>query len=301
MAFKRYKRFGARSARKRVRYSRRRRFYRRSRAGRSFRRGRKFPRSTETKVLSASGGASWNFEAGDLEPENYTFKPMHVFRVFKGATDTRPGIACGQGTGINERIGAKITPIKLRFSGSISFSRDYTAQIDYVPRAFAIRMIVYQVRGGNGQISTADAGYHPLCLVADADGMCGASEITKLLGTYGYGNGQNPDIYTQALIVQNMSASKSPLRLGIGGNMRMLYTKTWTLQTGTRSSIPFRIVTKLPRRIVYTESTTGANGNQAAVNPRNTIFAAFLLVPMNANVVGRVDLRYQCDCFYIDK
>ena len=167
MAFKRYKRFGARSARKRARYSRRRRFYRRSRGSRGFRRSRKFPRSTETKVISGVSGASWDFPVEDLQPEAYAFKPMHVFKVFKSYTDTSPGISCSQGTNVHQRIGAKVTPIKLRFSGSVAFSRGYSAdEPDYVPRAFALRLIVFQVRGGNGSQPTNNANYHPLTLVA---------------------------------------------------------------------------------------------------------------------------------------
>lgn len=303
MAFKRFKRFGFGKTRKRSRYSRRRYYRRRSRPGRSVRRYRKFPRSSEAKVVSGNSGCNWVFAEDDTAPNNYTFYPMHTYHVFKGANDTSPGLIVAPGTGSNQRIGAKFTPIKLRFSGSISFQRaEYVSDVDYVPRAFAVRLIIYQVRGGNAGSHSNEAGYHPLALVANAEGMADATQVTKLIGFYS-NNPLEPNIFGSERMIENIGAAKGPMRLGIGGQMRMLYQKTWTLQTGTRSSIPFRIVTKVPRRIVYPEVNDGGAGNAQVTGgtPRNCVYAAWIIVPQNVPAIGTVRLRYQCDAFFIDK
>lgn len=87
------------------------------------------------------------------------------------------------GTGISERIGGKIKPIKLRIYGSLSFNDPYSQFASYTENnapgqpnqgagwmesdvrwSFAVRLFVYQVRGGNSNEHPQSKAYHPLPL-----------------------------------------------------------------------------------------------------------------------------------------
>lgn len=301
MAFKRYRRFKFGSFRKRARYSRRRRYYRRKRGARRVGRYRRFPKYTETKIAAFAGGANWNFAYSATETATYSFNPMYAACVPKTPDSTGVGVSIVNGTDNSSRIGSKISPVKLRLSGAISYSRNTTevSNNNLTPGAFAFRCIIYQVRGGNGANSTADSAYHPLQITTDNDGFATGAQCRKLFSSYYCGsNGTN---HTVSDIRRNIGVSRGPLRLGIGGQMRMLYNKTYTLQTGTRSSIPFRIVTKIPRRFVWAEPANGADAIDAQSTCRNSVFITWTLVPLNPQPVGDLTLDYQADLFYTDK
>nr|BDF97684.1 capsid protein [Cressdnaviricota sp.]BDF97690.1 capsid protein [Cressdnaviricota sp.] len=301
MAFKRYRRFKPRSFRKRGRFGRyRRRYYRRSRSKRVGR-YRRFPKYTETKVGTFSTGAKWNFVFSAQETASYGFKPMHAACIPKTPDTVQIGIPIINGTDNSSRIGNKISPLKLRLSGALSFSRNTTevSNNNLIPGAFALRCIIYQVRGGNGTYNTANSAYHPLAITTDADGFANATQCKKLYGTYSVQS--NNETHTIDDLRKNIQVAKGPLRLGIGGQMRMLYNKTYTLQTGTRTSIPFRIVTKIPRRFIWAEVPNGADAIDAESTCRNAVFITWTLIPMNPQPVGDITMDYQCDLFYTDK
>lgn len=304
MAFKRYRRFGARSFRKRARHYRRRRYYRRFRGAKRVGRYRRFPRSTETKIAQFLGGAVWQFQSQDSALASASFPPMHACCIPKTPDATQLGVAIANGTDNQTRIGSKIKPIKLRFSGAVSYTRQAPSSAgshtyNYAPAAFALRVVIYQVRGGNGSSSTGDAAFHPMAIVTDATGSATGLQARKIFGTYYCGS--NGLDQTADDLRRNIMVSKGPLRLGIGGQMRMLYNKTYTMQTGGRTSIPFRIVTKIPRRFVWAEQPNGAGGVATQTTCRNPVYATFTLVPLTAQPEGDVILDYQCDCFFIDK
>nr|BDF97678.1 capsid protein [Cressdnaviricota sp.] len=301
MAYKRYRRFGSRSFRKRARYSRYRRYYRRRRSAKRVGRYRRFPKYTETKIAAFAGGANWQFPFSATETTVYAFNPMHAACVPRSPDVNQIGATILNGTDNSSRIGSKVSPVKLRLSGAISYSRNTTevTNNNLVPGAFAFRCIIYQVRGGNGANTTADSAYHPLQITTDSDGFATGLQCRKLFSAYYCGgNGTNHSVSD---IRRNIGVSRGPLRLGIGGQMRMLYNKTYTLQTGIRSSIPFRIVTKIPRRFVWAEPPNGADAIDAQATCRNSVFITWTLVPLNPQPCGDVTLDYQCDLFYTDK
>lgn len=301
MAFKRYRRFKSRSFRKRGRFGRyRRRYYRRPRSKRVGR-YRRFPKYTETKVGSFVAGAQWNFPFSQNETANYSYKCMHAACVPKTPDTNQIGFPIVNGTDNSSRIGSKISPLKLRLSGALSYSRNTTevSTNNLLPGAFAFRCIIYQVRGGNGTHSTADVAYHPLQITTDAAGFADGGQARKLFSNYSVQDGNEQ--HTIDDIRSNIKLSKGPLRLGIGGQMRMLYNKTYMLQTGTRSSILFRIVTKIPRRFVWAEPANGNDAIDAEATCRNAVFITWTLIPMNPQPVGDLTLDYQADLFFTDK
>lgn len=290
MAVKRFKRFGARSSRKRPRYSRRyyRRRYRKYK--RYYRRGRRFPRATEVKSVSFYSNQIWQFDQ-DLANQDVTFYPGFCSMF----PSPQIGINIEQGTNSNQRIGAKVTPVKLRLSGSLSLDRVF-ASPGILPQSFHVRLIVYQVRGGNGAFTPNQSGYHPLAMTTTT-GLLGPDQLKKLLSYY---DGDTTTFSTTRMR-NNMGTSKVPLRLGIGGQFKMLYTKTFVLSNQYTSTKPFRIVTKVPRRFVWPETPDGLKDNAPQANCRNSVFVVWICVPQSGNPVGYIHLNYNTQLFYIDK
>lgn len=293
MAFKRYKKFGARTVRKRARYSRRyyRRRYRKRRG--YYRRGRRFPRSTEVKSVSFAVSHKWDFNT-DIANTPLSFTPGFVSIV----PSNQFGNNIVQGTNSFNRIGAKVRPCKLRFCGSLSLDRPFSVAEMIAPQSFHVRFLVYQIRGGNAEKAPYDPAYHPLAMET-ADGNLGAKQIKKLLAYY---NGS--DTTTQFTVDQtreNMGAGKTPLRLGIGGQFRMLYSKTFVLSDQHVSTKPFRIITKVPRRLVWPEVTNGGEENAPEANCRNAIYAVWFVIPQTVNPIGSIFLNYNCQLFFTDK
>lgn len=297
MAYKRYKRIRAKTVRKRPRYSRR--YYRRrARKYRSYyRRGRRFPKATEVKQVTFSTQHQWAFNQ-ELQNDPIEFTPGLCTVLPINSTSMTNGVNIGQGYTQSTRIGNKVTPIKMRFAGSLSLDRQFTAT-SILPQSFHVRLIVYQVRGGNAAYDPNNSSYHPLAMATN-NGTLSGSELRKLLNYYEYTN-VSPEKYTTAQMRSNMGSGKTPLRLGIGGQFKMLYTKTFVLSDQHVSTKPFRIVTKTPRRLVWPEKPDGAKTTDPSPNVRNAIYAVWIVVPQSVNPIGTVYLNYQTQFFYIDK
>lgn len=296
MAYKRYKRFRARKTRKVFRYSRGgfrrryRRYYRR------YKRNRRFPKSTECKCVEIRTSTSWQFDANGTDA--IAFSPGRVTII----PSPNHGVDIVQGTSGTQRIGNKITPVKLRITGALSFDRDYGAiQTDNIPMSFHVRLLIYQVRGGNGDKAPYDADYHPLAMET-VNGMIGANMISRLLDYYSYTNGTNAS-FTVDQIRDNMGAAKCPLRLGIGGQFKMLYTKTFNLSNTKNASYPFRIVTKVPNRLVWPERTENTTKKDKETKPsvRNAVYITWICTPQSVAPKGDIHLNYNSQLFFIDK
>lgn len=298
MAYKRYKRIRAKTVRKRARYSRR--YYRRrARKYRSYyRRGRRFPKATEVKQVTFNLDHKWSFNQ-ELQNETVTnFFPGVCSVVPCAGSAIPPGINIATGTSQSQRIGNKVSPIKMRFAGSLSLDREF-ASPNILPQSFHVRLIVYQVRGGNAAYAPNVSGYHPLAMDS-TDGRLTGAHLKKLLNYYA-STDNTAGTFTSSQMRSNMGAGKTPLRLGIGGQFRMLYTKTFVLSDQHVSTKPFRIVTKVPRRLVWPEKPDGAKETDPEPSVRNAIYAVWFCVPQTVNPVGNVYLNYQTQLFYIDK
>lgn len=296
MAYKRYKRIRAKAVRKRPRYSRR--YYRRrARKYRSYyRRGRRFPKATEVKQVTFNMQHRWDF-AQELQDESVTFYPG-VCSIVPCSSGTLPRADIVPGTSQSQRIGNKVSPVKMRFCGSLSLDREFSSS-SILPQSFHVRLIVYQVRGGNAANNPYLNAYHPLAM-ANPAGTLDGNEIRKLLNYYEVTTA-TPTVFTADQMRSNMGSGKTPLRLGIGGQFRMLYTKTYVLSDQHVSTKPFRIVTKVPRRLVWPEKPDGAKETDPQPSVRNAIYAVWIVVPQSTNPVGTVHLNYQTQLFFTDK
>lgn len=324
-----------------------RRYYRRRRrtGRRKYSKYRRFPRSTEVKSVAYQVVQSFNVNlthGTGLDNVYWEEAPACMF-VCPSVTATfgpegqQHFITCcmnvPQGTGISERIGAKIKPIKFRLTGSINYSNPFYSAVangstslqtianeTQLPRSFAVRLFVYQVRGGNSSTyPLRGTEFHPLGLSplekydANWNPNCSkisSNEVKKLLGTYE----ADDERQTFKQLMSNTSAVKAPLRLGIGGQFRMLYHKVFYVSS-TRPSCPFRIVTKVPRRLVWPEVITGSMNVDSALSVRNPIYCMWLVVPLtipaslNISTTSqqialfsddRVSIGYQAQLFYTD-
>lgn len=347
MAFKRYKRFKYRKARKnRYRRSRFTRYSRRRSSKRVWR-NRRFPKSTEVKSIAGGRTTSWNVNYSvsnnkviwpEYPMRSFCFPaPELAFELNGVAGKQTNNFDIEDGTGISERVGGKIKPLKLRIFGSMSLNDPYLSiallssnnnfgsdnqttgwQESDVRLSFAVRLFVYQVRGGNSSEHPQTKPYHPLALVniqnstSGINDMCDHEQVQKLLASYAHDAGGA----TYDSMVKNISAVNQPLRLGIGGQFRMLYTKVFYLSS-MKPSRPFRIVTKVPRRLVWPEIQNGADDIVLSNYARNSIFIAWLLIPLNppkalnpailnqapsiTTIDRTVDLAYNVQLFYTDK
>lgn len=329
MAYRRYSRYKRKYGRKgRTRYRRR---YRRYRFRKRYYRGkyRRFPKSTETKVVSKVSGHYWDMSQAlaNVDIGKIFFHPLRMISIGGGNSDFY-NIRIQAGTGLNQRIGAKIKPIKLRISGVMNYigpltsngsvanpTNNANATLGMVlpmesPQAYQLRLIVYQVRGANTDVSPGQENYHPLGILNVPNGTNVLTyednvargytlSLRSLLQHYYYDVGDFS--FTQEELISNSGVGKMPFRLGIGPMMRVLYNRTWTLQSGYKTSVPFRIITKVPRRLVYPESNSaGQENGQIENNVRNAIFVAWILIPMSPQPTGKVTLNYNIEMFYTD-
>lgn len=330
MAYKRRKRFAAKRMLK-VRFYPSRRYYRRRRRNRKRHyKSRRFPKRTEVKVKSGSQDYIWQFNTSNVSNNGAKFYPGRVFYIPAiSSAHSKCCLNIEQGTTVNTRIGSKIKPVKLRLCGSISyepifqklFQHDlvqepagitgyYTvsgqSSTDHdVPHSFQLRLFVYQLRGGNAfdKTESVSNNFHSLMIVPNANSeqldesqsLIDGIGVSKLIGEY-----HGTHDFDVVQMRQNIGTGKTPLRLGIGGQMRMLYTKTFTVQTGSRSSVPFRIVTRVPNRLVWPENFKGDMDVDSSTLCRNPICVVWVCVPQSYRPMGNISVHQSVQLFYTD-
>lgn len=287
---RRYRRTGYRR-----RYTRKRR-YRRKYPRRS---GKRFPKGVEVKSMSKSFTKSFDVVAV-AETSLVTFWPGFCSIIGDSSANNPYSICIPQGTGMSQRIGAKIEPIKLRISGCISIKSKAQNQVQLAPNFWQVRCVVYQVKGGNASNAINDANYHPLAM-ATVDGTLGGSDVTKLLMTYHHQS--NSLQFSQDDWTKNNYLCKIPMRRGIGGSCRVLYKKCFWINTQKNPVKPFRFVTKTPKRLIYPETAVQGDANTIHQVPTNAIYIVWLFQPgsFNPDEVPTMVCDYNVDLFYTDK
>lgn len=297
MAYKRYRRLPGKTLRFGKKFKYGRRWYRRRSRISHYRRARglrRFPKATEAKMVEFQSQNSWLFNT-EIATDNVSFSPGLVAIL----PHTTAGSSIGQGTGINQRIGAKVKPIKFRLCGVLSYDRKFSQTSPIIPESFHIRLLVYQVRGGNGDKSPSTNDYHPLAMATDT-GLVGGKQLQRVFNYYQCTDASDTTFSPEQMRM-NMGTGKTPLRLGIGGQFKMLYTKTFVLSSSSSSTKPFRIVTKVPNRLVWAEAANGSAQQQNQSFCRNCIYALWVVVPQTPNPIGNIYLSCNYQLFYIDK
>ena len=295
-----YRKKGAKSASRRSyrrRYTRRRR-YRRKYTRRS---GKRFPRGTEVKSKSWCTCQSLSVTA---EANMISFKPGFV-SIIGTAEDTPYGMGVSVGNAQGQRIGAKFEPIKLRISGSISLqdSGSVGGNTIQAPNFWQVRVLVYQVKGGNTSLSPEENGYHQLALASETDdGWIEPDQLRRILMTYRNSVG-NDSIFSEEDWLRNNLLGKIPLRRGIGGLCRVLYKKTFWINTQKNPVKQFRFITKVPKRFVYPEVVANDLNSTPSTVPNNAVYILWMFQPGSFKVpaIPTLNMAYNVDLFYTDK
>lgn len=271
------------------RYTRRRR-YRRKYPRRS---GKRFPKGVEVKSKSV-------YVAGSVSPvtENsfLTFYPGHVTTI--GSSGGANNLAIEQGTSQGQRVGAKIEPIKLRISGAFQLE-GATGNVNGPPNFWQVRLLVYQVKGGNASNSLNSKDYHQMAIVSDG-GVVGATQLDKIFAQYSHNTDNS---FSEQQWKVNNFIGKVPLRRGIGGLCRVLYKKTFWINTQKNPIKQFRIVTKTPRRIIYPEQAAQSGADNTQANASNGIYVLWVFQPGSVGQTPNPVLNYSyyTELYYTDK
>lgn len=332
----RYKKASRRYARR----ARRRRYLRRRRLARNAYRRRyrsRYRKSrTEYKRLEGFETVQFKFDMRDVGGRNgYVCGPgwFHCFTI--GSAQGWSIHPIMQGTGIDQRIGAKITPVQLRFFGTVNATTQYDfneGAFEYTyPRStqlLYVRVIIFQVRNGNTSMNNDEEGFcsiNPYCTTLSIDNNYGYNftdnqfqvnepgSFNRLFTApptfqrvrFQYPTNSNPATFMTVDELNKVNwptwqnLVRTPFRLGIGPSFKVLKDKLYKIRPALNQSIPFRFKTKRPMRMVWPESPT--QENHLALNPRNPIYIMTIPVVSQPTEDMEIFIRYNFQLYYSDK
>lgn len=327
-----------RSSRYRRRYRRRRyrrynyrRRYRRARRNRPEYKRKEIRLVTNFKVLTEPvDGANMCL----VTPSTYEFICIGCENVDRFPPKCVP---IRQGTGIDQRIGAKIRPTALRFFGTVTIETkdqsDAAATLGLSAannlNACMLRMIVFQVRNGDTEknplsnefspvnpsviteITVPDYGPAPVRFYngQGATFYCDPVWFNKFFAIHHdfrtvYRPVENPlgvnayDGYNTGDRYKSGIYAKSPYRAGIGSSVRILKDKLYNLNPTTAPTFGYRFKTKRPYRMVWKESST--RDNELTENCKNPIYIVWIpIYPVGINI-DRIVINQNIQMYYTD-
>lgn len=290
---------------KKARRTRRARYYRRRyrrlrRRYRRYRRTRRFPKNTEVKSVNKHFSGSVMTAASTGSTPLINFQPGFAISIGGDSDELIPNnISIAQGTGLSQRVGAKVEPIKLRISGSFSLEFKENQQMTYAPNFWQVRVIVYQVKGGNATHAPNEGGYHQMAIITE-DGSATAGDFKRVLAYY---RSQTETVFSQADWNANNGLAYTPLRRGLGHLCHILYKKSFWINTQKNPIKQFRFLTRKPKRLVYPETANGNMANDVQANANNCIYVLFMFQPgsFDSRAVPILNFNVVCDMFYTDK
>lgn len=288
-----------RRTRRTRRYTRRRR-YRRKYPRRS---GKRFPRGTEVKSKSMDISGTVNVTSNSSNGVDViTYFPGHFIAI--GGASGNNVMTFPQGTNQGQRVGVKIEPIKLRISGAISLTDSAAGNINSQPNFWQVRLLVYQVKGGNASINCIEDGYHQLALTGNTGNVI-AGDMVKLVSNFAWSSSISTTgvSFTGNNWRANNALGKLPLRRGIGSLCRVLYKKTFWINTQKNPIKQFRFITKTPKRLVYPESALNSDGDQSHQVCNDAIYILWMFQPgsFELDSIPQLYYNYHVDMFYTDK
>lgn len=311
------------------RRARRRRYYRRRRLSRNAyrRRYKRYARSKrEYKRIEAyqNINTSMLVDSTRLGLSVYYFSPEVYYCFIMGTGNQNQPFVLGTdiplGAGQNQRIGAKINPVKLRIFGTIELqgspTRDANQNIIfndlYSSVQCCVRILVLQPKYGNA------TAYNPW-----QNGFSNVNPYTSLRGqnnTPKWDPGFFNKLFMKAaqfnqngqLTIDNIgyvyltpeenrahfATMKTPYRRGLGGQFRILKNKLYTIDTSRASIFNFKFKTKKPSQMVWEETLTGEN--TIATVPRNPIYIVTIPVYPRALVNCSVQMSLNYEFLYTD-
>lgn len=326
-------RYRRRTRRRRYRYRKYRRYYRRAR--------RQRPEYKRLEFRSA-----WSFKANPV-PIFASNQNKHVVQPFWydffciGASNPpsipNKCINIENGSGINQRIGAKIRPTAIRFFGTLSIynenqdlSSNTLNEVGNV-NGCMFRMIVFQIRNGNNDVSPLTRTFSEVnpFVVNYAGGVNDdypLNNYNNLDATYF----ASPDWFSRFFSVKSVieqdtqvktvddtqkinvvdyiddanrayfgTYAKCPYRAGIGTYMKILKDKLYYFNPTTHPTFSFRFKTKKPYRMVWKESATQENTLES--NCKNPIYIVCIPIFPVGISQAKIEMNLNCQFYYTDK
>lgn len=239
-----------------------------------------------------------------------------------------------QGSGGDQRIGAKIRPVSLRISGTISIEAKNQADNETVlgltslnnVNSCMLRMIVLQVRNGDTEVNPLSRGFSPInpwivtnvtidninYNVVDYNGqnqnhfndpdwfnrMFAFNHQMTHISIGNADGGHIIDGYLAADRYKSGIYAKCPYRNGIGASVKILKDKLYYLNPTTAPSFAIRTKTKRPYRMVWKESTAG--DNETTENCKNPIYVILIpIYPVGINI-DKICMNLHFQLYYTD-
>lgn len=258
--------------------------------------GKPFPKDTEVKynALTVSGSVSPSYNSAQSLLEFYPGMYLTV-----GGSSGDYNLAISQGTAQGQRVGAKVEPLKLRISGTLQLDDNFRGNVNYPPNFWQVRMIVYQVKGGNASKEPSNGDYHQMAM-AGSNGNVRSQDIDKLLSEW---QASNDHQFTSDQWRFNNGMAQVPLRRGIGSLCRILHEESFWINTQKNPIKQFRIVTEKPSRLIYPETVMISDGVTTSNVCSESIYVVFLWQPGTFSSSSIPTLHFNCrlDLFYTDK
>lgn len=325
-------RYRRRAWRRRYRYNKYRRYYRRTR------------RRTKVEYKRVEFHHEVEFQgnivdwpgASNLLKTHFYVSPDYYSCFIIGSSNYGPGVAIGQGTGTNKRIGAKITPVTLRLFGSMSImAKDQSLTFDQNDAGLKgigsvnqvmVRMLVFQVRNGSpGIYDLMSSGFSSINPIRTTKLATDGSSIlqynnrnaTEYLDPEWFWRmftiekyiTRQEDTNTKSVIqtiipgrrANQAMLAKAPYRNGIGSSVKILKSKLYYLRPFGTSTFAFRTKIKRMHRMVWPESPAGLELDEITVEPRNPIYITFIPIFPTGLSAAQITINYQGQLYYTDK
>lgn len=317
------RRYSRRSYRRYPKYSRRRR-YRKYRSRR-----RRHYKKPEYKRIEHLMRATWRMwgarENTGTQQAPVLTDMLHVPWLYSytiigtgtNANARRVGIDIEQGVGVNQRIGAKIDPCKLKCYVSLSMVPMTTVENDQqtgllvspvlgTTESYSVRFIVLQVRNGRGTTTPMDEFFtnvNPYGYNYAEPGW-----FTKMFvqGPINDGNlsiryNENDQSYDFGFKDTNLagmhSMMRAPYRRGTGGQFKILKDKVFYVNT-TNNYVAFKFKTKKPERMTWVE--TRGEANTVYTHPKNPIYIIAIPCAAGSNYHSYFHFTFRFEFTYTD-
>lgn len=330
--YRRSSRYRRRAWRRRYRRNRYRRRYRRYR-----RRNKPEYKRKEFRLTAQFSNRINALTVGNVTSNVSVVTPHYYDYIVLGA-ETVEGvpycIPIKQGTNIDQRIGAKISPVGLRIFGTISIEtkgqvfNTAIAGLDSVANVNGcmLRMIVMQVRNGNTTHSPLAKDFSP----CNPNVVTALSQEQEVLNVDQY-NGQDctyfndPEWFNKMFAFSNVynrhvtregqtvrvwdyltsetrfksgMYAKCPYRQGIGESMRILKDKLYYLNPTVAPTFAIRTKTKKPYRMVWKESRD--QDNVLTANCKNPVYVILIPIFPEGMNQSRISAALNFQLFYTD-
>lgn len=305
----------------------RRRRYRRRYRKRYYRRNYKKP---EYKRIEETRQFQWHCydlrdplnltgNAGDF----YVMTKPYYFSIIGRGTDPAGalfGVDIPQGTGVNQRIGAKITPAKLKFQVSMGIIPvENTVPDDNAPgvnlygghlranyntsssRAFKVRFIVMQVKNGNCEQPPHSPAFHqvnPALALDQPDIQFFNKAFESGRPDFQYVLAQDQWYMAAGQLEHWWNCVISNYRRGTGGQFRILKDKIYTVDSSRGSFYTFKFKTKRPSMMTWVERRDGNNGIYSY--PKNPIYIIAIPFPNCPMADCKLSFIYKYNFYYTD-